>query len=247
MHVLAIVQSLVESFGRHHVEVLGLLRELCDIVVRAGTHTAAQHFARKERNVAFEAQVLDNVVVDLLDIGGPLAVTGIRFALVEDDSLDDTVFLGLLGHFNQATIRVAAIGVDSLGHPALLALGVASVLVLVEQLDAASCNSDHNDAHLDLGVRLFDHRAAEIVRGAEFCTLTVRKRRHGSRPFALGLPGARAIVGRPENLETFVNCLVLLPDIALTFHVRLPEGEVDMEIRVRGCVYLRKSHCEGCS
>ena len=55
VHVLAIAQSLVEPFGRHHVEVLGLLRELCDVVVRTFAYAAAQHFARKERNVVFEA------------------------------------------------------------------------------------------------------------------------------------------------------------------------------------------------
>ena len=127
MHVLAVVQRLGQAFRRNHVEVLGLLRELGDVVVGALAHTAAKHFAGKERNVVSETQVSDDAVVNRLHLGGPLAITGIGFALVEDDSLDDAYFLGLFGHFDQAFIRLATVGIDLLREPASLLTHVALV------------------------------------------------------------------------------------------------------------------------
>ena len=152
VHVLAIAQGLVEAFGRNDIEILGLLRKLRDIVVGSAAHAATQDFAREEWDVATETQVLDDVVVDLLDRRRPIAVTGVRFALVEDDALDNAVFLSLLGHFNQATVRVSAILINVTRHPALRCRGctdIALVVILVEQFDAAPRNRNHNDTHLD--------------------------------------------------------------------------------------------------
>ena len=194
MHVLAVAQGLVEPFGRNHVEVLGLLRELCYVVVRTAAHAAAQHFAREERDVVPEAQVLDDVVVDALDLGGPATITGICFSLVEDDALDDAILLRLLGHFDQATVGVSAVFVDALRHPALLRPRIICIVILVEQLDAATCNGHHDDAHLDLGIGFFDHGTAEVIRRPEFCSLAVGKRRSGLGPLSLGLSRTGAVV-----------------------------------------------------
>ena len=112
--------QIVETFGRYEIEILGLVRELPDVVVRPLGTTVIRNFARKERNVFVKPDILDEAVIDFLDLVGPIAVALIGFTLMEDDTLDDAVLLRLLGHFDQTLVGVAAIVLDDILKPASL-------------------------------------------------------------------------------------------------------------------------------
>ena len=93
MDILPIAKSLVKALRRNDIEILGLLRKFRDVVVRTGTGAATQHFARKERDIVAEAQILDDVVINTFYLAWPVTISGIGFTLVEYNALDDTVCL----------------------------------------------------------------------------------------------------------------------------------------------------------
>ena len=144
---------------------------------------------------------------------------------MEDDSLNDAILLGLFCHIDQTAIRVSTVLIDISRHPALGILDridVILVICLIKQLDAATRNSNNDNAYLDFGIGLFDHRAAKIIRWAKFCVIAMRKRRLCRGPFALGSPLVTGrIIGRPKNPEPLIDSPILAFDIALAFHIGL--------------------------
>ena len=86
-----------------------------------------RNFARKKRNVCVKPDILDEAVINLLDLIGPITVALVGFTLVEDDALDDAVFLRLLGHFDQTLVRVITVILDDILEPASLSGHIALI------------------------------------------------------------------------------------------------------------------------
>ena len=170
-------------------------------------------------------------VVNLLDLVRPIAVALVGFTLMEDDALDDAVFLGLLGHINQSLVRIATIIIDDVLEPAGLGRHIALVKRRIERHDTAARNGHNHDADLDLRVELFDKRAAEVIRRAK-TTMIVRQRRNRVVPRAQ-LPSLE-IVDCRKHLESRIDRLVLRLDSTLALHVGLAEGEIDVKIGIWG-------------
>ena len=68
MDILSITKSLVEALGRNDIKVFRLLREFCNVVIRALARASAQDLARKERNVAIQSKILNDIVIDFLHL-----------------------------------------------------------------------------------------------------------------------------------------------------------------------------------
>ena len=104
--------------------------------------------------------------MNLLDLARPIAVALVRFTLVENDSLDDAVFLGFLCHINQTLVRVTTIVLDNILEPASLVIQIALIHRGIERHNAATRNGHDNDTDSDLRVKLFDQGASEVIGGA---------------------------------------------------------------------------------
>ena len=222
--------QVIEAFGRNEVEVLGLIRQLPDVVVRALGASLIRDFARKERNVLIESDILHQTVIDLLDLVRPIAIALVSFTLVEDDALDDAVFLGLLRHIYQTLVRVIAIILDDILEPAGLGRHIALVKRRIERHDAAARNGHDHDTDPDLRVELFDQRASEVIRRAE-APMLVRQR--GNRVIPRSEFPSVEVVDCREHLEARIDRLVLAFDSALALHIGLAEGEIDVEVGIR--------------
>ena len=102
-----------------------------------------------------------------------------------------------------------------------------------------------DDTHLDLRIRFFNHRAAEVVGRPKLRTLAMGQRRNRLDPFSLGrVLVTGPCICRPEQLEAFVDRLVLLADIALALHVGLAKRKIDVEIGIR-CGKCSRNHQGG--
>ena len=81
-------------------------------------------FAGKQGNgVGVQSQVCAEVIVDLLDAAGPFGVIRVGFALVQQHSLDDAVFLRFARGLHQALVRAHPILLGHVHEPASRRVG----------------------------------------------------------------------------------------------------------------------------
>jgi len=106
-------------------------------------------------------------------------------------------------------------------------------LVFFEERNLAAADGDIDDADLDVGRKLGDELATEEVGRAE-ARHGAAQRRIGRIPVAL-LAFHLGEVDGGEDLEAWIDgALVFVGDAGETLHVRLPEAEENVEIRVLG-------------
>ena len=176
-----------------------------------------------------EIQFFEQVSVELLHFLRPGFVIGIGFSLVEDDALDDSVFLGLLGQRDQALQRFAAITVNLVALPVGQVLAYPRVGELrMEHVDGTTVNGNQECSHLFVLGKILQHCASEVVGRTEFRPLA-GEWGNCLAPLAHGM--RIAITGRQVQ-ETFAHDGVLGSQWSLTYHVRLSDGKIDVEIGV---------------
>jgi hypothetical protein len=149
---------------------------------------------------------------------------------VQQDALDDARLLGDLRQFNQISIRVTAIFTGKSDFPILRRRQIFAVTTLIPQLDLRTGNADLDHADSDILREIGDHCPAKRIdeRNASRAT---SQRRNRVIPLPL-LPAATRIVKIRQHLKARINRALLLFNASSTFHVRLPEAQVDVEIRV---------------
>ena len=113
------------------------LRQFVDLFLTTDADTLAvglHNLAGIEVHLlGLEVQVAAEVVVDALHLGSPLGVAGVRLALVHEDALDDTLFLGFAGQGDQPLVGIVVVGLEHALHPAGgLGLDIAGYLILHE-------------------------------------------------------------------------------------------------------------------
>ena len=185
-----------------------------------------------------EAKVSQHIFIDLFHLVGPVCLTIVRAALVQQDALDDTCLLGLPGHLDDAAVRVCAIVIPGYLSPPLIVIVFVFLLVqiLVEHLDGTAAHSNGNDTDLLVGEFLY-HRTTEIVGRSQFA------HRADDRAFGL-IPVAQCTLGivkvaRCQHLETLIDIpFVLGFPLGIAFHIRLPETDIDIEIGINFCVHI---------
>ena len=120
---------------------------------------------------------------------------------MQQDALDDTYLLGLLGHLDDATIRIFTIVVSgNLSPPLVVVLLIfLLVLILIEHLNRTTTHSYCNDTNLMVG-KIGNHRTAEIIGRTELANRT-DNRTLGYIPVAQRTLGAVEVAGC-QHLET---------------------------------------------
>ena len=126
------------------------------------------HFTGQQRNVlCLQVQVGQQVFVYALYLHRPVLFAGIRFALMQKNTFDDTIFLGLLSQFHQTAVRIIVVFLRHILQPARLGSEVFRIVFLVEQFNAASTDGNIDDTNLYLFRKVFDQRTTEIITGSQ--------------------------------------------------------------------------------
>ena len=187
--------------------------------------TTATHFrifrlADKDMHVGgLEAKIPQHVLIDLFHFVGPVCLTVVRLSLVQQDALDDAYLLSLLGHLDDAAVRVLAVVIPGYLSPPLVIIFFVFLFVhiLVEHLDGTATHRNGNDTDLFVGEFLY-HRTTEIVRRSKFA--------HRVDDRTLGLvPVAQSTfrfvkVARCQHLETLIDIpFVLGFPIGIALHI----------------------------
>ena len=140
-------------------------------------------------------QVAAEVVVDALHLGSPLGVAGVRLALVHEDALDDTLFLGFAGQGDQPLVRIVVVGLEHALHPAGgLGLDIAGYLILHETLDLDTADGYMDDTYLNMLGQRGHERAAEPVGWCQ-TGIGTAERRHSLAPLAHLTTSLRVVDG----------------------------------------------------
>src|SRR5574344_2593984 len=114
-------------------------------------------FADKQRNVlCLEIKILQKAFINNLYLCRPVFVPGVGFALMEQNTGDDSLLLSLAGKLDKSVVRPVTIGLENRFHPDLGILCIGVDAVLHESLDLAAVDSD-----LHLGDNAVSDRSPE--------------------------------------------------------------------------------------
>ena len=164
---------------------------------------------------------------------------------MDEHTLDHTVLLGQFRKLHKPRIWIIVIGLKHALHPSRSTVcDIISDAVRKECLDMASSDSDIDDSHPDIFRKSLGQCPSEIVSRSKSCVLTA-ERRHSRVPLPLDA-SPFLIVDRCHHHETVAHPFkILLLDTGVSFHIRLAEAQIDMEIRILGlcCKHAQKSTC----
>ena len=140
---------------RNHLTSVNRLRQFVNLLLTTDADTLAaglNDVSHIEVHLfGFQLQVTAKVLIHLLHHAGPLRVASISLALVHQNTLDDTIFLGLLGQFHQTLVGIVVVGGQHTLHPARsLLLGIFLDAVGQEALDVDTTNSHMDNTNLDV-------------------------------------------------------------------------------------------------
>ena len=232
------------AVGRDDLAGVDGLWQFVDLLVAADANTLSvglYHATHIEVHLlGLEFQVAEQAVVDLLHFLSPLGVTGVRLALVHQDTLDHTVFLCLLGQFHESLIGIVVIGFQHPLHPVgSLVLHVVLNLVGHETFDFDATDGHVNHTDADIVGKRSHEGAAEVVGRGESGVRTAEWG-SGLTPFA-GFASTLCIINGGHQQEARSHALeILCLRTCIPLHVRLPEAEEDVEVGVYCCHPLDK-------
>ena len=231
IEVVAVHAVTAQAFRRGVVGVVHRVREFRHAIGIAAAF--AQEFARHKRHrIGTHVERLENVVSGFLHDFRPVGIAAISFTLVENESLDNALFLRLFRDVDNRLrhVAIACVFLRVVLEPGFCSREVALVLVLVKKLDACAThrNRDNSDGHVGHAV---GHRAPKPVRHRNRVA-TVKERRHRRVNITERIaPLARAFLRR-KNLEARIFDLVRALRIRGAAHVGLPVRNVNVEIRI---------------
>ena len=224
----------------------------------AGTTSSLAHrLTHKEGHfLGIEVQVIHQSVIDEFHLLGPVRLSIVTLALMQQDTLDDTRLLGYLSHIDHPLVRIVVVGFEIVLQPVGLILDIASHLLRDKAFDLRAAECHVNDTHLYVLRQVSHHRTSEIVSHTQSCALTHKGRCGGIPLTHLTLGTCKIHTG--QHLETRIHRLVLCLWGGITLHVRLSETEIDVELRlilrilfllfgVHREVFIRtggKAHCQ---
>ena len=214
------------------------LVDLVDDGIHAGAGAVligVDEFADEERRVlGLEVEVFEQVFVDAFDLGGPFLVTGVGFALVEEDTLDDAVLLGKLAHIDKVLVGIVVVlAADVFDERFGLRKGGEVILVslFLEEFDTSPGDGNVYDADADVLGEVGFEGAAEVISGADAGVLAAEGG-VGGIPLPFFALQARGIDSL-EDLEAIICAdAVLRLNSRVAFHVGLAEAKIDVEVGI---------------
>ena len=196
------------------------------------------YLARQQRHlVGTQMQVAQQILIHLLGLHGPQGIVLVAFALMDENTLDDSLVLSTQGAVEQAYVRDVGIGMHRVlkpgGPPRASKFG--RVVLLEEMLDAAATHSHVDDAHADVLGQALDECAAKVVARTQ-PRVPVVERWSGCVPLVL-LACSTSVVAcigrlryRRHHLEALAYSLIVaVLGLGIAHHIGLPEGEEYVE------------------
>ena len=250
IEVIAVHAIALQVLGRGVIGVVHRVREFRHAVGIAAAFT--QEFACHERHrIGAQVERLENIVASFLHNFWPVRVTAVRFALVEDDTLDNALFLRLFSDVDNRLrhVSVACIFFRVVLEPGFCRREISFVLVLVKELDARATHRDRDNPNRHVG-HAVRHCAAKPVRHRNRVA-AVKERRHCRVNVTERVaPLTRAFL-RCENLEARIFGFICALSISRAAHIGLPVRNVNVEIRVwsstcRNCTKRHQARSNAC-
>ena len=196
---------------------------------------AVDHLAHDKRHsLGLESEVGEKLFIDGLDLGGPLRVAGVGFALMQEYAGDYAVLLREAGDLDETVIRTVAVALEHALHPVGSHIaGIGFLLILHEALDLDAADGDIDDADAVIVREILEQGAPEIVCRGESVAVAAERRKR-LVPLPLDAAAVLEVIGghREIALAHSDGVLGLRPGCAL--HIGLAETEEDVEIGVLG-------------
>ncbi len=156
------------ALGRDPVTVFHDLRDLANQMVMGRAATGIGQFAGDKGHIRCgQPQILAQVGDKFIDATGPGALTGIAFALVEDDAFDHPGFLRLAGQIQDPPVTAGAIIRRSADGSVGRFAGAIAGAVLQEIFDGGTAIGAAHQANSDIGAHRIGHGFAKGVPRAQ--------------------------------------------------------------------------------
>ena len=177
IEVIAVHAIALQIFGRGIISIVHGIRKFRHAVRIAAAF--AQEFARHKRHrIGTHVERLENIIAGLFHNFRPVRVTAVRFALMENETLDDALFLCLFRDVDNrfSHIAIACVFLRIVLEPGFCRREISFVLVLVKELDARTTHRDRDNPNRHVG-HAVGHGAAKPVRHRNRVA-AVKERRH---------------------------------------------------------------------
>src|SRR2546423_8105213 len=103
---------------------------------------------------------------------------------MQQNSFDDTIFLGEFSHLDKVRVRIFAVRVDDVSHPRCSSRSIRSIIVLIEQLNFAASDRNIHNTNSDLLRKVDNYRSTKII-GRAKASGAAAQRRDGRIPMTI--------------------------------------------------------------
>ena len=224
------------------------IRDHVDDTVHGAADAAAvaiDDLAGQQRTLlCLEVEILEEIFVDALDLARPGFIIRIGFALMQEDTGNHSVLLGLPGEIDHIVVRIASVDLHDVLQPVRTGLAVFLSPVLHECIYLAACHGNVDDTHSVSLREVLKQGTAEIV-GRGKTGVLAAERRDGRIPVALRTVHAGEIHRGHHQVIGADALTVLVLDAGVALHVGLADADEDVEILVygaTGCTGNRQRH-----
>ena len=183
--------------------------------------------------LGIKSQIGKHILINLLYLRRPGLIAIIGFALMQENTFDDTTLLCNLSQLDKTAVRITTILLGIIAEPvgSIGIIEIRLILILIKEIDACSAYSYGDGSHLHLVRQIIYHLSSEIIYYRQTGVRT-SLRRSSCMPFAF-CPSGIGIIERIHCHETRVHtCLVLRLDGSISLHVRLSKTEINLKIRI---------------
>ena len=221
---------------RHHISIRYERRSASNdrIMMPASTTLIPLHqFAKQQRRIhRRQPKFRQQTLIHHLHLLPPVSLAIVAASLMHKNALDDTHLLRPLSALHQSAKRIIAIFSARPLQPVRRRSNIFSRLLLLKKFNSASPHSHVNHPHPHAVRQVSHHSPPKIIRRRQ-PRVVAAQRRIGNIPFPL-LPPMPRHIHRRHHAETRVNTPhVLILNTSHPLHVRLPEAQIHMKIRVK--------------
>ena len=171
-------------------------------------------------------------MINLLYFISPFLVAGVRFALMQQYTANDTLLLSLFSQRHESFVGIVIVCLQCTFHPMRSTI----VYIVLNGVADKSIDVNATDGHVDdtkakIVRKVFTQGATEVV-GRCQTSILAAQRWYGLVPLA-HLTTTSFVVHGGHHQEAFVHALqVLWLNLGIAFHVGLSQTEKDVEVLI---------------
>ena len=221
--------------GRNHLCGVNGLWQFVYLLVHGDALTftvSLYHFTSQQRHFLwFQFKVAKHTIIYFLNFVCPFGVARVRFSLMHQYSLDDTIVLGFLRQFDDTLVRIVVVSFQHVLHPSWSRLHIFWNFLWHESFNLDTANGNVNDSHANVFWQRRNQRTTKPV-GRCQSVIGATEWRNCFTPFSLFPVSLWVIYGRHQQ-ETWTRTYqVLCFWTGCTFHVGLSETDENVKVRV---------------